>query len=170
MHPPLPEKVTAPPSMPWRACRQPLGQSMAASASICTPDRAGDSPVAPILRRTLCLLAATIALLGLINASASVAAPLVPRAQTCGLLPGEGAYSYVRVWNVGCAKANKVAKKALARFCDPLEKCFGGAPTASPVKGHAHVHAWRCKLKFAWEFSRIRCEAPHKRFVQASGA
>lgn len=121
-------------------------------------------------RKKLCCLATVIALMGAADAGASVATPMQPRVQACGLLPGEGAYSYVRVWNVGCAKANKVAKKALDRFCEPLEKCFGGSPSADPVKGHTPVHAWRCKLKFAWEFSRIRCEAPHKRFVQASGA
>jgi hypothetical protein len=123
-----------------------------------------------VLRQKLCLVAATIALLGVFDAGSSVAAPAHPRAQTCGLLPGEGAYNYVRVWNVGCAKANKVAKKAFQRFCDPRSKCFKGDPIADPVRGHARVHAWRCNLKFAWEFSRIRCEAPHKRFVQASGA
>jgi hypothetical protein len=92
------------------------------------------------------------------------------RAQTCGILPGDGAYNYVRVWNVGCAKAKHVGNKAFKRFCHPVQECFKDDPNADPVKGQVHVHAWRCKLKCAWEFSRIRCEAPHKRFVQASGA
>jgi hypothetical protein len=125
--------------------------------------------VSQVQRVALCLCATAAALL--VGApGTSLAEPAHQRAQTCGLLPGDGAYNYVKVWNVGCAKANKVARKAFKRFCDPVEECFSGDPNADPVKGHTRVHAWRCKLKFAWEFSRTRCEAPHKRFVQAGGA
>ncbi len=132
-------------------------------------DRIGPQ-VSPVLRQKLCLIAAVVALLGVLDAGTSIGAPAHQRAQTCGLLPGEGAYNYVKVWNVGCAKANKVAKKAFHRFCDPVEECFSGDPNADPVRGRTHVNNWKCKLKFAWEFSRTVCEAPHKRFVQASGA
>ena len=90
--------------------------------------------VSHVQRLTLCLCAAAV-LLVVASPGTSLAEPAHERAQTCGLLPGDGAFNYVKVWNVGCAKANKVARKAFKRFCDPVEKCFGGNPNADPVKG-----------------------------------
>ena len=89
-------------------------------------DRIGPQ-VSPV-RPKLCLVAAAIALLGVVHAGTSAAAPAPKRVETCGLLPGEGAYNYVKLWNVGCAKAKKLAKKAFHRFCDPIEHCSTGAP------------------------------------------
>ena len=86
-----------------------------------------------------------------------------------GILPGEGAYSYVKVWNVGCAMAEKVARKVSEQFCGPrFEKC--DAEVGEFIRGHEDYRNWDCAVKNGWEFHRVRCEAPHKRFVQESAA
>lgn len=91
------------------------------------------------------------------------------KVRTCGILPGDGAYSYVETWNVGCAKANKVANEVTEQFCGPAyRRC--DVEVGEFVRGHEDYRNWDCAIKHGWEFHRVRCEAPHKRFVQESAA
>ena len=114
--------------------------------------------------------AASILVVAVCTGPASGTAPSDDgKVQTCGILPGEGAYSYVKVWNVGCAKAEKVARKVSEQFCGPrFEKC--DAEVGEFIRGHEDYRNWDCAVKNGWEFHRVRCEAPHKRFVQESAA
>jgi hypothetical protein len=91
------------------------------------------------------------------------------KVRTCGIQPGDGAYSYVKVWNVGCAKAKKVARKVSKQFCGPrFDKC--DTDVGEFIRGHEDYRKWDCAVKTGWEFHRVRCEAPRKRFVQESAA
>ena len=87
----------------------------------------------------------------------------------CGVLPGEGAYGYVKVWNISCKRANKVAGNAYDRFCEPIERCATD-PQGGFITGKVRFHGWKCDVKLAYEFSRVRCEKPGKRLVQESAA
>jgi hypothetical protein len=87
----------------------------------------------------------------------------------CGVLPDEGAYSYVKVWNISCKRARKVAGNAYDRFCEPIDRCATD-PQGGYVTGKVRFHGWKCDLKLAYEFSRVRCEKSGKRLVQESGA
>jgi hypothetical protein len=122
---------------------------------------------------TRLLAGAAAALIITVAACTSPAMGTIPnergKAQTCGVLPGDGAYSYVKVWNVGCAKAKKVAGKVSDQFCGPrFQKC--DTEVGEFIRGHEDYRKWDCGLKTGWEFHRVRCEAPHKRFVQESAA
>ena len=91
------------------------------------------------------------------------------KVRTCGTPPGDGAYSYIKVWNVGCAKAQKVARKVSEQFCGPrFEKC--NPEVGEFIRGREDYRNWDCVVKNGYEFHRVRCEAPHKRFVQESAA
>jgi hypothetical protein len=86
----------------------------------------------------------------------------------CGVLPGEGAYGYVKVWNMTCARAEKVAANAYDRFCDRRD--CATSPEGGFVTGKTRFNGWKCDLKLAYEFTRIRCAKSEKRFTQEGGA
>lgn len=90
----------------------------------------------------------------------------------CGTKPGQepGAYSFVKAWNMRCKRARKVASEAYDRFCDPVERCSIDPDTGEPIRGRVEFRAWECKLRLAYEFSRIRCEHPDRFLIQESGA
>lgn len=108
-------------------------------------------------------------LLALVVATAALAVPSGAAAsadRTCGVLPGDGAYSYVKVWNTTCSKGEKVASKATRKFCN--RRNHGCAnPTASRIfKGRVRAKGYRCKLKLRWEFFRVRCTSGNKRILR----
>jgi hypothetical protein len=116
----------------------------------------------------LALLGAVAAISAAPAASES-SAPAKP--QICGVQPGDGAYSFVKAWNIGCSRANKVASKAIQRFCDETPGiCDGIAPDGDYASGRAFFNAWDCKVKLGYEFARVVCVKPGKRLVQESGA
>jgi hypothetical protein len=114
------------------------------------------------------VLAVCLALLtGMSTAASSSAA--TSKVETCGLLPGEGAFNYVKVWNMRCGKARKVADQVLEDFCGPqFQRC--SVDVEDVIRGRERYRDWRCGVTVAWEFVRVRCERNGKRFVQASGA
>jgi hypothetical protein len=112
----------------------------------------------------------TLALVGAVLLVPAGSAAEPSKAQdVCGILPGEGGYSYVKVWNVSCKRARKVAGNAYDRFCEPIDRCATD-PQGGFITGKVRLHGWKCDVKLAYEFSRVRCEKAGKRLVQESAA
>jgi len=100
--------------------------------------------------------------------SAATAAEPAKKPEVCGIPPGDGAYSFVRVWNIGCERAFQVASNSYRRYCEvnPCET----PPSGGFVKGPVSFNGWDCKVKLAYEFFRSVCEKPGVRFVAEGGA
>jgi hypothetical protein len=124
------------------------------------------------MRRFGAFLAVLAAVVGIAAApAASQSSMPAKKPQVCGIQPGDGAYSFVRAWNIGCNRANKVASKAIQRFCDETPGiCEGIAPDGDYAFGRTFFNGWDCKVKLAYEFARVVCVKPGKRFVQEFGA
>ena len=119
-------------------------------------------------RLTLTTLAVVVTALGLGAGPlhADTAAPA--KAQVCGIPPGEGAYSYIKVWNITCDRAHTVANKVAEQFCEESGQC---SPAEGELnRGKENFRGWSCRLTVAYEFFRVRCERPGKRFVRESAA
>lgn len=110
------------------------------------------------------------ALLLVSPAGSSAQASGEAKAQVCGTQPGEevGAYSFVKVRNMSCKRARKVAENAYDRFCE-LQDCTTD-PSGGYVRGDVAFNGWECTVKLGYEFFRVRGEKPGKRFVQESAA
>jgi hypothetical protein len=139
----------------------------------------GSGTFTPRKRDTLELMIRINRVLLVLVAACVTAPTLVSATQTestgstkvdvCGIPPGDGAYSYVKVWNMGCAKAKKVASRVAEDFCGPrFERC--NPDVGEFVRGHERYRGWKCGLKIGYEFFRVRCERSGKRFVQESAA
>lgn len=122
-----------------------------------------------VLRWRSISILALLAVGALLLAARASPGTIGQKGEVCGTLPGEGAYSYVKVWNIGCARARNVATTAYERFCEPPETCSID-PVGEFVRGQVSFRGWSCGLKLGYEFSRVRCERPGKRLVQESAA
>jgi hypothetical protein len=112
------------------------------------------------------LISGTLALVAL--AIAALAPSASADSRTCGILPGDGAFNYVKAHDVSCRKARQIGNKAGRRFCRA-----GGCnalPNEKPSKGRVRVGAWTCKMKVGWEAYQARCRNGDKSFLQRSGA
>ena len=119
-------------------------------------------------RSTLTTLAVVAIGVALTALPVQAQGPGQARAQVCGVPPGDGAYSYIKVWNISCKRASKVAGKVADQFCESSGKC---SPAIGEVnRGHERFRGWDCGLRVGYEFFRVRCERPGKRFVQESAA
>ena len=107
--------------------------------------------------------ALTVALLAL-----SPAAGVAADKRKCGLLPGQGAYSYVKVRNVSCSEGKKVALKAVRKFCRK-DGC-DTPPSGGIAKGSVKSKGWSCKVKVAWEFNQARCAKRNMTILYRTGA
>jgi hypothetical protein len=98
--------------------------------------------------------------------------PTVERKRTCGLLPGDGAYSYIETWGVTCQAGKRIAFRARKRFCSSHNDCLINPPTpiTKIYKGNVRYHGWACRIKDGWELLVVRCRKGDLRFVQQSGA
>jgi hypothetical protein len=116
------------------------------------------------------LLAIAAFLLALVLAApgGAAAAEPAPKPQVCRDPPGNGAYSFVRVWNISCGRAATVAGNAFSHYCDenPCEE----PPMGGFIRGNVSFNGWDCKVKNTSEFVRAVCTKPGKRFVLESGA
>ena len=121
-----------------------------------------------LVRRAAVTLIAVAALAGLALAAGASGAAAKPD-EVCGVRPGEGAYSFVKVWNMSCDRANTVYNKVAEDFCDPPGRCSSD-PDGGVQRGQEDYRGWECKITFAWEFFRMRCERRDHRFVHESAA
>lgn len=88
--------------------------------------------------------------------------------RTCGTLPGEGAFGYVKTKNVSCRDARKVASKAARKFCSD-GRC-DGAPDAPVEEGTVRPNGWDCAVKVGYEYYKARCSKGNAKFLYESGA
>ena len=95
------------------------------------------------------------------------AAPQYDR--TCGLLPGDGAFSYVRVANTTCRHGWKVVRKARKKFCKARNDCVMKSDTDF-YRGQVRRNGWRCKVAVGWEYFRAKCRRGNVRVVSMAGA
>jgi len=120
-----------------------------------------------VRRFGIAIVVAAALVVAALPAHAGAGSPAKP--QVCGTPPGDGAYSYVKAWNIGCARARRVAENALERFCDRDAGC--STPIGSGyLRGTERFNGWDCGLKLGYEFLRVRCEKPHKRLVWETAA
>lgn len=79
--------------------------------------------------------------------------------RTCGLLPGDGAYSYVKSRGVKCRTAGKIAFRARRRFCARRHDCLlqGSVATTHVYRGRIGYRGWSCRIKVGWELLSVRC-------------
>ena len=90
--------------------------------------------------------------------------------RVCGVLPGEGAYSFIKAKNVDCRTARKVSRQAGRRFCGHHYRECDAAPLDPPDKGRVTAKGWNCKMKVGYEFYRAKCRRGDQKFVSESAA
>jgi hypothetical protein len=92
--------------------------------------------------------------------------------RTCGLLPGDGAYSYIKTRGVSCRAGQRVASRARKKFCSRHNRCLILPPTpiTTVYKGRVSYRGWICRVKDGWELTAVRCRKRDMRLFQASGA
>ena len=120
------------------------------------------------VRRAAATLIAVAALAGLALAGSASGAAGKPD-EVCGVRPGEGAYSFVKVWNMSCDRANVVYNKVFEDFCDPPESCSSD-PDGGYTRGHEDYRGWECDITYAYEFFRMKCKRGDHKFVHEGGA
>jgi hypothetical protein len=106
-----------------------------------------------------------------IRPSAGPAAPRLVR-RTCGLLPGEGAFSYVKTVGIRCRAAKRIAHGARRRFCARHHGCR--VPQPPPIgfryRGKVVHRGWTCRVSEGWEFLLVRCRKGDMRIHQEAAA
>ncbi len=94
-----------------------------------------------------------------------------PQTKTCGLLPGDGAYSYIETRGITCQAGKRIAQRARERFCSSHNDCLINPPTpiTKIYKGSVRYRGWTCRIKDGWELLVVRCRKGDIRFVQNRG-
>ncbi len=126
-----------------------------------------------MLRLGKLLLWSLLALAALASATAEATTQnLALQSRTCGLLPGDGAYSYIETRGVTCRTGKRVAHRARRRFCSAHDDCLIAppAPIATIYKGDVRYNGWACRVVDGWELLVVRCTKDEMRFVQKAGA
>lgn len=120
--------------------------------------------------RKLVVAAALATTLSLSLAPGAGAVPNYDR--TCGLLPGDGGFGYVRAANTTCRHAWKVTRKSQKKFCKQHNDCMIDWETniEKLYKGKVKRNGWRCKVTVGWEYSRTKCHKRNMRVISRSGA
>ncbi|HEX5928296.1 MAG TPA: hypothetical protein VFY48_02795 [Solirubrobacterales bacterium] len=92
--------------------------------------------------------------------------------RTCGLLPGDGAYSYIETRGIGCQAGKRIAHRARKKFCSARNDCLIQPPTpiTKVYAGNVRYRGWSCRVKDGWELLVVRCRKGEMSFVQKSGA
>lgn len=102
-------------------------------------------------------------------AAAGESAPAATRA-TCGTLPGEGAYSFIKTTRVSCKTARAVTTRAGEKFCSRPGKCDVAPDDGGVDRGTVRVKRWRCEMKVGYEFFQARCRRGDQHFRAESAA
>jgi hypothetical protein len=94
------------------------------------------------------------------------------QASTCGLLPGDGACSYIETRGITCRGGKRIARRAHAKFCARRNDCLIEPPTpiTTVYKGRVRYRGWSCRIKDGWELLSVRCRKGEMSFVQGAGA
>ncbi len=114
------------------------------------------------------VVAIVAGLLLLVAASPASAAPIK---RTCGLLPGDGAFRYIKTTGVKCRDGYKITNRARQKFCAARNDCeFGPFDVEESYRGEVRYRGWSCRVKVAYEFISTRCEKGPKELFYATGA
>lgn len=102
----------------------------------------------------------------------SAVADAKPVSRSCGLLPGEGAYSYIKTRGVKCRTGKKIANRARRKFCARHNSCLlqGSVPTTHIYRGRVRYRGWSCRLKVGWEFIHVKCSKGRRWLLQESAS
>ena len=122
-----------------------------------------------LARPAAATLFAVIALAGLALAGGASGAAAGKPDEVCGTRPGDGAYSFVKVWNMSCDRADVVFNKVYQDFCDRPGRCSSD-PEGGYTRGREDYRGWECKITYAYEFFRMKCERGDHKFVHEGGA
>lgn len=111
-----------------------------------------------------------VAALGLLVVPGAGAAPKYDR--TCGLLPGDGAFAYVRAANTTCRRAKKVTNMSRKKFCKHHNNCLidWQSDIYQLYRGRVKRNGWRCKVTVGWEYYRVKCRRGKMRVIARGGA
>lgn len=111
------------------------------------------------------IVAASVVFLGLALAPAAHAGARYDI--TCGILPGDGAYSYVRASNTTCQKGRKATSKARKKFCKARDNCSidQTGDFSDIYRGTVRRNGWKCKVAVGWEYSRVKCRKGNMRVL-----
>jgi len=92
--------------------------------------------------------------------------------RTCGTLPGEGAYSYIRARGITCRQAGKIAYRVRKKFCAHHDGCRQGPPLTRirTYRGAISYRGWRCHVVQSWELDTVRCRRGQRSFFKKSAA
>jgi hypothetical protein len=115
------------------------------------------------------ILTIGFALIGsLVTTPSASAAPNYDR--TCGVLPGDGYFGFVRAKDTTCRRAWKVTRKASRKFCNLNNDCVIDQESgiSQRYRGTVWWNGWRCKVMNGWEIYRVKCRKGN-RFVLARG-
>lgn len=115
------------------------------------------------------LATALLTVLCAVCTTAASANPPTAERQICGLLPGDGAYSYFKTKNVSCRVARKVTRKAGKEFCSQPGNC-DESPLGGVDKGKVKAKGWKCKMKVGYEFFQAKCKRKKMKFKAESAA
>jgi hypothetical protein len=129
------------------------------------------------MRRASVTLLAIAAIGAIWSPTASAVKPFHPLLspgikRTCGILPGDGAYSYITTVGIRCGPAKRIAFRAHKRFCRRHDKCLITPPTpiSTTFKGHVHYRGWSCEVKDGWELLVVRCKKREMYFSYRTAA
>jgi hypothetical protein len=91
----------------------------------------------------------------------------------CGILPGQGAYDYIKMWGpIRCGRARGVSHQAYLEFCGRQDRRCNIQPGEKKV-GRVKQGAWTCRMRVEYEQFRGRCfkgRDRNPRFVHARGS
>lgn len=90
--------------------------------------------------------------------------------RTCGILPGDGYYSYVKVKGIDCESAEAIALAAQETFCSSRDMCRLPNDSAPALEGVIDFDGWSCKITDGWELSEVSCVQGDQALLRASGA
>jgi len=123
-----------------------------------------------MLSMKLVFATALVAALSLSAASGAAASGSYDR--TCGLLPGDGGFGYVRAANATCRRAWKVTRKSQKKFCKQHHDCRINWKNniGKLYKGTVKRNGWRCKVTVGWEYYRTKCRKGNMRVISRGGA
>lgn len=92
--------------------------------------------------------------------------------RTCGILPGDGAFRYIKTRGISCRDGMRVAHRARKKFCSAHNQCLINPPTpiTTVYKGRVRYNGWNCRIKDGWELTVVRCTKRGMRLFLKSAA
>lgn len=92
--------------------------------------------------------------------------------RSCGTLPGDGAFNYVRAKNTTCTRAWKTTRQSWKKFCSTRNRCFINpyGDITKVYRGSVRRNGWRCKVSDGWELIRVKCRKGQRFVIWRTGS